>query len=418
MVSSPSSHRDWQTILTLGFSILGMLYFLIQSLVMGGLWLTTLFSEGMGSAQNISFGLLLWSSLMSGFLLLPLTLMSLSQLRGKPLPRWLDPKDSAVGKWLMGLLLVWPLIVFIGWWTSGKPVAASFLLGPVNLLAAGLPVLWIFNAARRKLNGDVPVRQWRIFGFSLTILPPVVIIVELLAVLLIALIMGILLVYNISLGSQIEEALTDLTNQIEVAGQDPEMIFQLIKPYLSQPTVIVWILVVFGGVVPIVEELLKPIALLGLVRHDVSIQEGFVSGILCGAGFALMENILYLSMAVTSQDWLLLTVGRAGTGAMHMLGSGLIGWGLAKTLRGGKWWFAVLTSLAAFLLHGLWNALALVVGIVPLFLVGLEPTFWQTILFNSPLILLFVLSIAGLFGINRHLRKKFEPEVGVSALNA
>jgi len=413
LASAQASRRDWRTILTLGYSILGMLYFLIQSLVMGGLWLTTLFSEGMGSAQNISFGLLLWSSLLSGFLLLPLLLLSLYQLRGKPLPRWLDPKDTAVGKWVMGLILVWPLFVFLGWWVAERPAVSAFLLGPINLLAVGLPVLWIFNAARRKLNGGVPLRQWRIFGFSLTMVPTIVIVVELLAVSFIALMIGVLLIYGISLDSRLEEALTDLANQIEGAGEDLELIFQLLRPYISQPTVIVWALVIFGGVVPIVEELLKPIALWGLVVSDISPQEGFVAGLLCGAGFALMENILYLSMAVTSQDWLLITVGRAGTAAMHMLGSGLMGWGLAKAWRDGQWGFSVVTTLSAFLLHGLWNTLALMVGIVPLFLVGLEPTLWQTILFTSPLITLFIVSIVVLFGINRYLFKKFKPEAEI-----
>lgn len=418
-MTRPKSNRtDWHTLLTLGLSVLGMLFFLIQSLALGGLWLATLFNEGVGDVQNISFGLLLWSSLLSCLLLLPLFLLSMYQLREKPIPGWLDPKETALGKWVLGLILIWPLFVLLGWWVAGMPAAASFLLGPINLLAAGLPVLWIFTTARRKLTGGAVVRQWRIFGFSLTVMPPIVIFVELLAVFFIAILIGILLVYGNLPDIRIEESLDSLMNQLEAAGEDLELILELLRPYLFQPAVMAWALVIFAGVVPIIEEIIKPLALWGLIGREISPQEGFIGGLLCGAGFALMENILYLSLAVTAQDWLIITIGRAGTGALHMLGSGLVGWGLAQAWRDGKWLFLGLTSLGAFILHGLWNALALVVGLAPLYLIGTEPTLRQTILINLPLIVLFLLSLAGLMVINRLLRKQSQHESAVSTQNA
>ena len=418
MESAQSSRRDWRTILTLGFSALGMVYFLIQALVLGGLWLSSLLTNSFDSAQNISYGLVLWSSLLSGFLLFPLFLLSLLQLQQKPVPAWLDPQNAAIRNWVMGLVSIWPLLVFLGWWVAGRPAVAAFLLGPINLLAAGLPVLWAFTAGHRKLEGGKPIRHWRILGFSLTVTPPIIIFVELLAVTFISVIIGFLLIYSISFDSQIKAVLNDLAYQIQAAGEDIELIRQLLEPYISQPAVIFWALVIFGGVVPVVEELIKPIAMWGLVTRDISPLEGFVGGLVCGAGFALTENILYLSMASTAQDWLILTVGRAGTGVMHMLASGLMGWGLARAWRDGAWGFLGLTSFAAFILHGLWNTLALVAGIGPLFLGGSERNFWQTILFNTPLIILFVLSLAGLMVINRYHRKKLEQESSLSAQNS
>ncbi len=46
------------------------------------------------------------------------------------------------------------------------------------------------------------------------------------------------------------------------------------------------VLAVISGIVPLIEEILKPIALWSLVGKDLTDQEGFVAGLLSGAGFA------------------------------------------------------------------------------------------------------------------------------------
>jgi len=89
-----------------------------------------------------------------------------------------------------------------------------------------------------------------------------------------------------------------------------------------------------------------------------------------------------------------------------MLASGLTGWGLAKLWRDGKWGFMGLTTLGAFLLHGLWNALALISGVAPLYVYGTEAKLWQTLLFYSPLILLLLISTVTMFLIHRYLLKQ------------
>jgi biotin transporter BioY len=93
-----------------------------------------------------------------------------------------------------------------------------------------------------------------------------------------------------------------------------------------------------------------------------------------------------------------------------MLASGLVGWGLAKLWRDGKWVFSGLTILGAFLLHGIWNTLALVSGIAPLYVYGSEVTIWQTLLFYLPVILLLILSTIGMFLVRRHLLREQSKE--------
>jgi hypothetical protein len=409
MIETSIPEKKWQTILTLAISALGIVYFLIQALGLGVIWLTSFFDTQSGITQSIPSGLLAWSSLLSSLLLVPVLLHSVYRLRDQEIPAWLDTSQPTINKVVIWLILAYPVVVFLGWLVAGSPRVATFLLGPINLLVAGLPVLWIYNEAQRKLPAGSQVRKWRIFGFSLTIMPVLVIIAELIALMILALIGGLWLAYRLSVNPQLERELMYIFNQINIGG-DLDTIIQLLKPYILRPVVIFGALAIFAGIMPMIEEILKPIALWSLAGHKITPREGFVGGLICGAGFALMENVLYFTAAIMAEDWLFMAIGRAGTGVLHMLGSGLVGWGLAKAWRDGKWPFLALTTLGAILFHGVWNSLALVAGVAPLYIYGSDATHWQTLLFYSPLILLLIAAAIALWLINRHFRKKQQIE--------
>ena len=405
---SQASGKDWRLILLFGGSGLGSLYFLVQALSLFVFWLVSYVSGEYSLVETIPFGVLAWSSLLSCVLLLPVALLSYERISNKPLPGWLDTSDPRLRKWAVRLIFLWPLVVVAGWLVAGKPTVAAFLLGPINVVVAGLPILWIYLTAQKDLEGGSSLRQWTLFGFSLTVMPIVVILLELVAFLVLAIGAGIVLGVSMSQNPQIENELMYIVNQFMIAGGDLDTLILLMKPYILQPTVVFWSLAVIGGVMPIIEEVIKPLAIWALAGRKITPQEGFVSGLLCGAGFALMENVLYFSMAMTSEDWLFMAIGRAGTGVLHMLASGLVGWGLARAWQDRKWQFLGLTTLGAILLHSFWNMLALVVGVASLFILGPELTLWQTLLFNLPVILLLVASMFGMILIHRHLRKQAE----------
>ncbi len=397
------SEKKWQIILTLVISALGFLYFLGQSLVLGLVWLVSFVTPQTGMAQNIPLSIILWSSILSAVLLTPTILISFFQLRGRPIPAWLDTSRPIYSKITSWVILVWPVIVFVGWLISNRPNIAAFLIGPVNLLTAGIPVLWIYHKAQTKLDGGSEIRKWRIFGFSLTVMPVVVIVVEVLAVigLLILLVIGIQVV-----NPQFGQVLMGTLERLQASGENLDEVMRIIEPYLRQPIVIFGAFALIAGIIPAIEELLKPLALWALARKKISPQEGFVGGLIAGAGFALIENVLYFTNVITADDWIVVAVGRAGTGILHMLASGIAGWGLARTWRDRKWGSLVLSTLAAIVLHGLWNGLALASGFIPVIMEIEETTLHQDILFNAPLIFLMILSALGICLINRHFRKK------------
>ena len=397
--------KDWPTLLTLAVSALGILFFIVQTISLGLFWLISILDPAAGLPESVPLGLLFWTSILGGLLLIPLLLLSIYKIQGKAIPGWLDIHNPTLAKALRWVILIWPVVVLLGWLITSWERLAVLFLGPINVLVAGLPILWVYQAAQRGLSGGSQMRKWRIFGFSITLLPVVVILVELLALALLGGAGIVWLGIRVYGDPMLEQQISQLSDQVMLFGQDFDAIIQFLEPILLQPSAIFIAVAIFGGIIPIVEEVIKPAALWTLAGSKITPQEGFVGGLLCGAGFALMENVFYFTTVLMAEEWIFMAIGRAGTGVLHMLASGLVGWGLAAAWSKGKWALLALTTLGAFILHGLWNALALVSGVVPLLILDAEPTPGQMLLSYAPVIVLLLISIAGLILINRHLRQ-------------
>jgi hypothetical protein len=408
MTQKTAPGKNWRVILTLLVSIAGILFFLVQAFFLGLFGLISILDPSSSLIDRAPISLYFWVSLFGAFLLIPLLMLSISYLRGKPSIGWLDLKKPAltwISRWV---IILWPLLVFLGWGATKIEGLSTLLLGPINLLVAGIPILWIYAAAQRGLEGGSQIRKWWIFGFSIAFLPIIIITIELIAVVFLGGAGAIGLAFRFYNNPQIEQQLMQWIDQIQsiAFGQDLDALLDVLKPFLLQPSVIFWGIASFGGIFPIIEETIKPLALWPMAGRNITEQEGFVGGLLCGAGFALMENVLFFTNVSQPEEWLFMAIGRAGTGVLHMLASGLIGWGLARAWRDGKWAFLGLTTLGSFFLHGLWNTIAVITGGVPLLFLETEPALGQTLLFQAPIILFLLISVVGLVLLNKHLQKK------------
>ncbi len=397
--------NDWRSLITMVVSGLAILYFIAQAFLLSGLLLISGISTQIDSSENVILGSLIWYSVLSGVLLIPVFLLGLFDYRKKAIPNWMNTDRPVVKKGSLWLILALPVVFLAGWLTAGQEALSIFLLGLINILVTGIPVLWIYLVSQNGIKGGSQGRKWRIFGFSFTIMPFVVMIVELLAILILVGFVGIWMAYKMSINPQLQSELLFLSNKISQIEGDLDGIVQLIQPYILQPGVIFWVIAISSGIIPLIEELLKPIAIWSLAGRKISPQEGFVSGVLCGAGFALLENLLYFQAAVTPDDWLLMALGRIGTAVLHILVSGLVGWGLARTWRDGKWIPLIAMTLGAVALHGFWNVLALLSGIAPMIVPNIEEAPRLMIVLNAPLVLLSVASLMGIFLINHHFRR-------------
>jgi RsiW-degrading membrane proteinase PrsW (M82 family) len=216
------------------------------------------------------------------------------------------------------------------------------------------------------------------------------------------LVMVLLGIIYISMRPDLLQELMVLGEQLEQFRESPERALPLISPYLSQPAVLFTVLSFTAGIVPLIEELFKPVGVWLLAGRRLTAAEGFVSGLISGAGFALFENLAFTS---TGAEWTVSVVLRMGTGLLHILTAGLTGWALALAWSHRRYLRLLVIFFCAVLLHAVWNGLALVTSVS---ILNLPPQIDAQTLANLAgvaLIMITFVSFTILLGLNRALRK-------------
>jgi hypothetical protein len=157
-----------------------------------------------------------------------------------------------------------------------------------------------------------------------------------------------------------------------------------------------------AGIVPLIEELFKPVGVWLLAGRRLSPAEGFASGVISGAGFALFENLAFTS---TGGEWTASVVLRMGTGLLHILTAGLTGWALALAWSHRRYLRLLVIFFCAVLLHAIWNGLALVTTASILNLPGEIDGQTLASMAAVALISITFIAFAILLGLNRALRR-------------
>jgi RsiW-degrading membrane proteinase PrsW (M82 family) len=114
-------------------------------------------------------------------------------------------------------------------------------------------------------------------------------------------------------------------------------------------------LAALGVVAPAVEEMVKPLVTLPLLRHLKSPREALLLGAVAGAGFAAMENVIYATAGLPV--WTATLVLRALGAAVHPVATGLVTVGWFRVLRrepgaGLRWLRGYGLAVG---IHALWN---------------------------------------------------------------
>jgi hypothetical protein len=250
------------------------------------------------------------------------------------------------------VIFFFPLVLFLGDQVSRQAEVAWLALPPLHALAIGLPVLFLVYLGVRGLNGGSSQHKWGILGAGLILGPGIILVLELVAL------GGVALVGIAYLTTQPEllEEITQVIERLQQFTGSTEDAIQLLAPYLLRPEVVFTLFAFIAGIVPVIEEAIKPIGVWLFAGKILTPTQGFVGGVISGAGFAIYEN-LTLSMVVG--DWAAAVSLRAGTGLLHIMTTGLVGWAMALAWRERKYLRLALAYLAAVIIHGLWNALAI-----------------------------------------------------------
>lgn len=119
------------------------------------------------------------------------------------------------------------------------------------------------------------------------------------------------------------------------------------------------LLIMLAVVAPLVEELVKPLAVVVLIGRVRSKAEAFTLGLACGIGFNLVETTGYISSGYN--DWLNVALVRSGAGLLHGFGAAMmaLGWYCLTHQEEGTWkrriWLALGCAGYAIFQHALWN---------------------------------------------------------------
>ena len=300
-------------------------------------------------ADPLPMFLMAAGSAVSGLLLVPSAFYALWRLMGKQVEapahvlRKLQP-----GWWVLAL----PAVVLLGYLITQYSRITWLLLPVLHVLAIGLPVLWLLWLTVRGLPLGSPQRMWGVFDSGLVLAPALIAVAEIFAALAYVL-LGALAIAG---KPELVQRFTSLSSWFAYGSPSPEEVIQVLGPLLVKPAVILAALSFWSLVVPLIEELFKPIGVWLLAGRDLSPAAGFAAGALSGAGYALFES---LALTSSGAEWTALVVARIGTSAVHILTASLTGWGMAMAWKYRRYALLGLTYLGAVFIHGLWNGLTL-----------------------------------------------------------
>ena len=151
-------------------------------------------------------------------------------------------------------------------------------------------------------------------------------------------------------------------NFFPIIYKHAEKKFITIKSNLMLRWTVIFLIVAIVG--PMVEETIKPLAVVLYIGRMRSASETFLLGMACGIGFALVETVGYIGSGY--HDWLAVAIERTGAGLLHGVGAGMVALGWYFLVHAEK--YRVLIAVGfwsyAVLQHVVWNATA-VLGLLP-----------------------------------------------------
>jgi RsiW-degrading membrane proteinase PrsW (M82 family) len=290
-------------------------------------------------------------------LLLPSIVLAIRRLAGKPaVPGRLLQRLTRIGRPTM-IIAVYLLLLGGGYFLNTLTELDWLVMPAINVLILSLPVAGLLWLGTRRLLPSSPQRNWSTFALGMTVSPAVIITAELIAILLGVVVLSVLIVTAFPDAIARIQEFSALLQEAAYTQQVPE---QELLAFLKQPWVVVALLGFTAVLVPLVEEAIKPVGVWLLAGRKLSLQDGWVLGLLSGAGFALVENLGNLAVG---QGWAFLMLARAGAASLHMFNSGIIGYTFALSRQKKRWRDVLLAYLAAVVLHAAWNGTAVLASL-------------------------------------------------------
>lgn len=395
----PTKKRThWLSFLVLFNNGLGLMFFFgiaVATFLAG-------FTNLIGQDANASDTAMLFSYTAAGIvlclLLLPSILLAIKRISGEV------TSSSPVLEKAFAILhpkrLIWlfPLIVLFGHLIASRQSINWIFLPGLNILALGLPIAWLLWIGIRRLNPGSLQRNWSTFGAGITVSPLIIMIIEIvfmaIGVLTIIILFSVLFTGTEINPESLFSAFTQRSNIEQMDGQE-------IVSFIQQPIILIILLFFISGFVPLVEELIKPLAVWLMWFKPLTPQDGWVLGLLSGAGFALVEN---LGNITSGEGWTFLVLARAGASALHMFNTAIISYTVVLARVKKRWLPAILAIIGTILIHGFWNGISIFAAFASPD--AADSTAPWPIGFILAIVIISISLVGGIFFINQRLVAK------------
>ncbi len=295
--------------------------------------------------------------------------------------------------WALAGGFVLALAAGLGLWQAG--ISTAFLMPLFVAAAAALGPLavasWILRSGGKEVKAVTTPRGLAALGLGATAS-------TVLALMLNTLLGGAALLLVIGVSDQALDLVVDLLDAL-AGGLGKE---------LASPVFLLG-LVEAAVLAPLVEELVKPLPLLPVLKRLPTARDALLLGVLAGAGFAAVENLLYA--ASFGDDWSGVLVTRLLGSALHPFGAGLMAVAWWHVRRGepgaaARWGRYYGLAVGA---HALWNGTCVVAAAVA----GAWFQGWEVDLLGvtegAVLLALLAVEGIGLLAALRAIARRFQP---------
>jgi hypothetical protein len=358
----------------------GMATALSAAFALGGLGLLSVFD---GDELTALTGL--WT--MGGSLAIAVALAPAAYWSGGAVFGYPQAARSRPSGWWLLPIAGYPACLLLGWLAHTRG-AATLFLGPLALVGtAYLSVIFVGWWVRRLGPPITPLRAWGHFTIGVTAMPLTAMVFEFIALLPLLLIVAAWLLTS----SQGQGWMTTL----QQGAIDPDLAMQDAGAFLQSPFVLIGLYGYVALAIPVIEELIKTMAVWPFLRRGLTATEAFLGGALGGAGYALFEALF---LTQPGEGWVATTLARIGATSLHVFTAGLTSYGLMQAVGRKRYAVAVGTFLAATAMHALWNLAAVTIGIGSVPIAASTPPPLADFS-GAAALLLIVLSVVSILGL-------------------
>jgi hypothetical protein len=391
---------NWLSLIQFGVSLISGMLFIGVGALSGFVMLLGNMSPGQFIPQDQVLSSYMFSSglVFAGLLMIPSIFYSGKILFRKQPSR---ARDQTFFDRYNPSFVIFPLLILAGYLSQTGPTWAQDFLPVIHPLANTAAVFWVLNLVYRKSRRSIAGRFWGAFGSGLTVIPLIAFVTEI----IILLVLGFIWLNILSSKPGLVEDLLKLVDQFQNNNVSPALLEESTSELFSQSGIAATAFLYIAVLVPIVEELLKPLVLWFTLGRKLTPREGFLLGAASGAGFALFEN---LTIGAAADIWTFVTISRIGTAAVHILTSGLVGWGITSAISENRYLRLLGAYVSAVMLHGIWNGLNILNAIADLPSAGeVLPRYLIYLADYAPigLILLALGCFIGLLRVNSWIRR-------------